>query len=119
VNALFKNPKMPLVPYYAWSEGALAGELLGPYFHNVRMRLDSFDVYYRSSTAMFDYISTWNPPIRMAMEGSAPDVCQKLREGCIGIIDRFNRATDGTLMANMNYAIVTGVRSANADTKRR
>lgn len=114
VNSLFTNPTMPRVPYYAWSKGALAGDLLGPYFHNVRLRLDSFDACYRSSTAMFEHISTWNPPIRMAMEGSTPEVRQKLREGCISIIDRFNRATDGTLMANMNYAIITGVRSDKA-----
>jgi ubiquinone/menaquinone biosynthesis C-methylase UbiE len=115
VNSLYRNPRMPAVPYYAWAEAPLAGELLGPYFHNVRIRLDSFDVCFRSSAAMFDHISTWNPPIRMAVEASAPDVRQALRQGCLSIIDRFNRATDGTLMANMDYAIITGVRADKAD----
>jgi Trm5-related predicted tRNA methylase len=55
----------------------------------------------------------------MAMEGSTPEVRQALREDSIGVMDRLNRATDGTFMANMDYAIITGVRSPNADTKRR
>jgi short subunit dehydrogenase len=67
---------------------------------------------------MFDHISTWNPPIRMALEGSTPEVRQTLRHGCISLMDRFNRATDGTLMANMDYAIVTGVRSGKSDADR-
>jgi ubiquinone/menaquinone biosynthesis C-methylase UbiE len=54
VNSLYRNPTMPAVPYYAWSEAPLAGELLGPYFCNIRIRLDSFDTCFPSSTAMFD-----------------------------------------------------------------
>jgi hypothetical protein len=54
----------------------------------------------------------------MALEGSTPEVRQTLRQGCISIMHRFNRATDGTLMANMDYAIVTCVRSGKSDADR-
>jgi ubiquinone/menaquinone biosynthesis C-methylase UbiE len=118
VNSLYRNPTMPAVPYYAWSEGATAGALLGSYFHNIRIRLDSFDTCFPSATAMFDHVSTWNPPIRMALEGSTPGVRQTLRQGCISIMERCNRATDGTFMANMDYAIVTGVRSGKETDRR-
>jgi ubiquinone/menaquinone biosynthesis C-methylase UbiE len=111
VNSLFRNPTMPTVPYYAWSEGPQAGELLRTYFHNIRVRLDTYDTCFLSSTAMFEHLTTWNPPIRMAVEQSAPEVRQALRDGCIAVMDRLNRATDGTLMTNMEYAIITGVRS--------
>src|SRR5215469_5824887 len=43
VNSLYRNPAMPTAPYYLWSEGSLARELLAPYFHSIRIRLDSFD----------------------------------------------------------------------------
>jgi len=111
VNSLYKNPTVPAGPYYTWSSGPLAGELLGPYFHHIRMRLDTFDICFPSSADMFEHLATWNPPIRMAVEMSAPEVRKALREGCIGIIDQFNRAIDGTLMANIDYTIITAVRS--------
>jgi ubiquinone/menaquinone biosynthesis C-methylase UbiE len=118
VTSVYRNPTMPAAPYYLWSEGALASELLGPYFHNIRIRIESFDTCFPSPAALFNHLTTWNPPIRMAVERSSPEVRQALREGCIGIFENFNRATDGTLMANMDYAIITGVRSGKSGADR-
>lgn len=111
VNSLFKPPGAPARPHYTWSHGPRAGELLNPYFHDVRIALDYYETAFLSSTASFEFIAEMNPNIRRALENSPPDVAKRLRDGYLEIIERYNRATNGSFSANMDYAIITAVRS--------
>lgn len=45
------------------------------------------------------------------MRKLSAEKAQRLRDGYIAVVDRHNRATNGTFMANMDYAIVAAVRS--------
>ena len=111
LNAILKNPAAPEHPHYTWSDGAQVRELLGPYFHNIRMRLDSYDMCFPSAAAWFEHMSIWHPPTRMALQRSTSEGRQTVRDGLIGFCERYNRATDGSLMVNMDYAIITAVRT--------
>jgi hypothetical protein len=48
VNSLFRNPTLPAALYYAWSEGAVSGQQLDPYFQGIQIRVDGFDTCFPS-----------------------------------------------------------------------
>lgn len=110
VNGLAKDPNKPARPHYTWSLGPRAGELLTPYFREVRVRYDSFETCFPSPQACMDSVTRSNPNIRRVMERLPAEDVKTLREGYLRIINSFNRATDGTYMANMDFAVITGVR---------
>lgn len=110
VNDLAKDPNKPVRPHYAWSLGPRAGELLNPYFNEVRVRYDSFETCFSSPEACVESVSRSNPNIHKVLQRLPEHDAQSLRDGYLNIINSFNRATDGTYMANMDFAVITGVR---------
>ncbi|WP_313802294.1 methyltransferase domain-containing protein [Sphingobium sp.] len=110
VSGILKPPSAPARPHYAWSQGPRAGELLNPYFDAVRVQYDSYDTCFASPAASFEHLARWNPAIRMAVQQAPEAAVKTLRDGYIAILESFNRATDGSFVANMDFAVVTGVR---------
>ncbi|WP_051374121.1 MULTISPECIES: class I SAM-dependent methyltransferase [Paraburkholderia] len=112
VQELVKPPGRPEHPHYAWSHGPRAGALLNPWFDLVRVRYQSTDTCFPSAAASFGHVSRWNPNIRGLLTRLTAPQRQTFREGYITILERHNRATDGTFIASMDYAVITGVRKA-------
>lgn len=111
VHGILQPPGKPPRAHYEWSNGPRAGELLKPYFHGIRVTYDSYDSCYMSSAESFDHVSRSNPNIRAALARCDKDQVGRFRERYIAILDRHNRATDGTFMANMDYAVISAVRA--------
>lgn len=111
MGTIFPDAPRPQRAHYEWSDGARAGQLLNPYFHDVRLQVDSFDSCFASSATAFDLTSRWNPNIQLMLSRSTPEQIEWLRSGFISIAERTNRATDGTYMGRTDYAIITGVRA--------
>ncbi len=110
VHSVLQPPGKPLRTHYEWAGGPRVGELLKPYFHGIYVGYDSYDSCYMSSSESFDHVSRSNPNIRTALARCDKDQFDRFREGYIAILDRHNRATDGSFMANMEYAVISGVR---------
>jgi ubiquinone/menaquinone biosynthesis C-methylase UbiE len=111
VTGIFHNPAKPPRAHYEWSDGQRVGELLNPYFRAIRVTYDSYDTCFTSSAASFEHVSRWNPNLRKALIRGDESKVNRLREGYLAILDRHNRATDGSFMANMDYAVISAVRA--------
>ena len=104
------HAQTPVFPHYAWSQGPRAGALLNPFFEDVRVRYESFDTCFPSAQAWVEHVALWNPNMRR-MLGSWPEATRaEWHSGALDILAPHNRATDGTFMADMAYAVITGLR---------
>lgn len=110
VHSIFQAPKKPERAHYEWSHGPRVRELLSPYFREIRVTFDAYDSCHESVVAAFDHVSHANPNIRKALATGDESQRSRFREGYIAILDRHNRATDTTFMANMDYAVISAVR---------
>lgn len=110
-GTIFPNAPRSERHHYHWSDGARAGELLNPYFHSVQLRMDSYDSCFESAAVAFDATSRWNPNLQRMLSLSTAEQIEQLRSSFISIADQTNRATDGTYMGKMDYAVITGVRA--------
>jgi ubiquinone/menaquinone biosynthesis C-methylase UbiE len=111
VHSVFYNPRNPSRAHYEWSHGQRIGELMSRYFTAIRLAYDSYDTCFASAAASFEHVSCWNPNIRKALVHGDEAQRRRFREGYIAILDRHNRATDGSFMANMDYAVISAVRA--------
>lgn len=108
---IFSDQPKPPRAHYEWSDGKRVGELLTPYFHAISLTYDSYDTCFASPAASFEHVSRWNPNIHNRLAQATKEQADQLRDGYIAILKRHNRATNGTFMANMDYAVITAVRS--------
>ncbi|MEH3098946.1 class I SAM-dependent methyltransferase [Sphingomonas adhaesiva] len=101
---------IPAHPHYAWSNGPRAAALLQPYFHDVRVRHDRFETCFASAAAWTDHVAQWNPNMRKMLATRPAEFAAQWRARAQAIMEPHNRATDGTFLADMDYAIVTALR---------
>lgn len=110
-GTVFPDAPRPKRHHYEWSDGERAGHLLGSYFKDVRVQIDSYDSCFLSPEEAFDVTSNWNPNTAQLRARSTPHQWKQLREAFIANARSVNRATDGTYMGRMEYGVITGVRA--------
>lgn len=108
---MFPSPHRPAHAHYDWSDGKRVKQLLNPYFTAMRVQYDSFDTCFPSPAASFEHVARWNPNIRNLVARVSKQQAEAFRDRYIAILEASNRATDGTFMANVDYAVITAVRS--------
>jgi hypothetical protein len=106
------NSALPAYPHYTWSQGPRAGALLRPYFEVVRVRYENFDTCFPSAKAWVDHVARWNPNMRKALANWPQETADTWRAKARQILEPYNRATDGTYIADITYAVITGVRKS-------
>lgn len=111
VSTIFDMPSQG-PNHYEWSDGPRAGELLSPYFDAVSIEVDSYDNCALTTTEVLERFTKGNPNVQGILANASADQMERLRSGYLDILDRHNRAIDGTYMGPIEYAMITGVRRA-------
>lgn len=107
-------PEGAPLPAYVWSEGVRARELLGDSCSSIAIRHRSVDACFPSAAAFFDNNERFYGPVMTRMARFSEEQRERFRSGVIAILERHNRATDGTLMAVFDYAEIIAVKNTDA-----
>lgn len=103
-------PEGAPLPAYVWSEGVRARELLGDACSSITIRHRSVDACFASAAAFFDNNQRFYGPVMTRLARFSEDQRERFRDGMMAILERHNRATDGTLMAVFDYAEIVAVK---------
>src|SRR5215831_298288 len=92
-----------------WGTEARVRELLGPGVAELTAQVLSTDMCGASPAARVEFNRTYVGPTKALFDRLGPDAQQALAAELASCLDRFNRATDGTLVAPADYLQVTAV----------
>lgn len=106
VHSLVPAPADVTQPAYVWTDGPRASELLDPYFQGIAMKHDDVDACFGSAEALFDNHARYYGPVMTGLTRFNEDQRSRFRSGFIEVAQRYNRATDGTMMARYDYATI-------------
>jgi SAM-dependent methyltransferase len=95
-----------------WGTEARVRELLGDGVSELTAQVLSTDMCGISPAARVEFNRTYVGPTRALFDRLGPDAQQALAAELASCLDRFNRATDGTLVAPADYLQVVAVRAA-------
>ena len=112
VHSLVPAPANAPLPAFVWTDGARAAELLGPHCQSIALRHDDVDACFPSAEAMFDNHARNYGPVMTGLKRFTEDQRTGFRSGFIEACNRYNRATDGTMIARYDYATITAIKSA-------
>ncbi|WP_313802330.1 class I SAM-dependent methyltransferase [Sphingobium sp.] len=101
----------PANAHYEWSDGPRAAELLAPHFEAIRIERDHYDTCFASVEACYDHLVAHHPAIGPALAGMDEARVSAFREGYLAIVSAHNKATNGSLMAGVDYAVITARRA--------
>lgn len=108
--ALAPPPEGAALPAYVWSDGVRARELLGPHCSAITITHRTVDACFSSAAAFLENSERFYGPIMTRMARFSEDQRVQFRAGMIDILERHNRANDGTLMAVFDYAEIIAVK---------
>ncbi|HEX8446743.1 MAG TPA: methyltransferase domain-containing protein [Sphingomonas sp.] len=111
IHGLVPPPADAPLPAYVWTDGPRAAELLGPYCSAIVIGHHDVDACFPSADAMFDNHAQNYGPVMNGMSRFTADQRVAFRAGFIEILGRYNRATDGTLIARYDYATIVATRA--------
>ena len=94
-----------------WGTEARVRELLGDGVTELAAQVLSTDMCGISPAARVEFNRTYVGPTRVLFDRLGPDAQQALAAELTSCLDRFNRATDSTLVAPAKYLQVTAVRA--------
>lgn len=112
VHGLVPPPAEAPLPAYVWTDGPRAAALLGPYCTSIVIKHHQVDACFTSAEAMFDNHAHYYGPVMTGLSRFTEDQRAGFRDGFIAIANRYNRATDGTLIARYDYATITAIKTA-------
>lgn len=115
-HRLVPVPDNAPVPAFVWTDGSCAAELLGPYCTSVVLRHDTVDSCFSSAEAMFDNHERNYGPVMNNFRRFTPDQRVAFRSGFMEMLQHYNRATDGTMMARYDYTTITAVKFAESQS---
>jgi hypothetical protein len=96
----------------AWGTEIRVRELFGDRVSEVRTRIRSTDLCGASAAERVEFNRTYMGPTRVAFARLDEAGQARLAEELAADLERFNRATDGTLVAAADYLEVVAVRAA-------
>ena len=94
-----------------WGDEARVRELLGADVGELRCERRTIDMCARSAEEMVDFNRTWFGPVRTAFAQVDEAGQERLARDLVSSFEDFNRATDGTLVAEAEYLEVVAVRA--------
>lgn len=89
-----------------WGTRARITELFGLHAASVRIEPRMFNFRYRSAQHWLDVFKTYYGPVLKAFAALPPDGQAALTADILALIQQFNRATDGTMVAPSEYVEV-------------
>lgn len=112
VHSLVPPPENAPLPAFVWTDGSRAAELFGPLCQSIVLRHDDVDACFASAEAMFDNHARNYGPVMTGLKRFTDEQRTGFRSGFIAACNRYNRATDGTMMARYDYATIIAIKSA-------
>jgi SAM-dependent methyltransferase len=94
-----------------WGDEARVRELLGERVSELRAERRTIELCAGSAAELVEFNRTWFGPVRMAYARLDESGQKHLRVGLEAAFERFNRATDGTLVAEAEYLEVVAVKA--------
>ncbi len=110
-HRLIPAPANAPLPVFVWTDGSRAAELLGPYCSSVTLRHDTVDSCFISGEAMFENHERNYGPVMNNFRRFTPEQRVGFRSGFIELLQHYNRATDGTMIARYDYATITAIKN--------
>ena len=101
----------PLASPLEWGTEAGLQALFGDRVTNLRATRQTTDLCAESARAMVDYNRTWFGPTRVGFSQLDDARAERFAADLAAELERFNQATDGTLVAPAEYLEVVAVRS--------
>jgi SAM-dependent methyltransferase len=105
-------PPSALKPPTRWGTPEGLAELLGAGTSDLRIERRSFRVYYRSAEHEFEVFRRHFGPMRQMLGGLDESARANVARDMAEVYQRYNRATDGTMIHEMEYLQVVGTRKA-------
>ena len=100
-------------PVYTWTDGNRAADLLGHACSSIEISHHSYDACFNSAEEFFDHNIAYYGPM-LTRYGQMPlDQQEIYKSRVIAAMQKYNRATDGSLVARFNYASIIAVRDKN------
>lgn len=106
VHSFLPVPEGGPAPAYTWTDGPRAGALLNPYCDSVVVTRGTVDACFLNPQDCFENHANFYGPIMMGLGQFTPTQRVEFQNGFIDILVAHNRATDGTLIANYDYATI-------------
>ncbi len=94
-----------------WGDEARVRELLGAHVGELHCERRTIDMCARSAEEMVEFNRTWFGPVRTAFAQLDEAGQERLARDLISSFEDFNRATDGTLVAEAEYLELVAVRA--------
>jgi len=94
-----------------WGKESRVRELLGPGTTNLTASILSTDMCGDSPAQRVSFNRTYVGPTKVVFDRLAPEEQNALADELAACLQRFNRATDGTLLATAEYLQITAVRT--------
>jgi SAM-dependent methyltransferase len=95
----------------AWGDEARLRELFGEHVSELRSEHRTIELCAGSAAALVEFNRTWFGPVRAAFAQLDQQSQARLSADLMAELERFNRATDGTLVAEAEYLEVVAVRA--------
>jgi ubiquinone/menaquinone biosynthesis C-methylase UbiE len=97
-------------PAFAWARGAVAHELLDAGSARLWMVPAGYTCCFPSARAYLEHYEAYYGPIAARLAAMEPAQADDYRSGLLALLERFNHATDGTLMVHFDYMQIMAVR---------
>ena len=94
-----------------WGDEARVRELMGAQVREVRCERRTFDMCARSADELVEFNRTWFGPVRTVFAQLDGPGQGRLARDLVSSFEDFNRATDGTLVAEAQYFELVAVRA--------
>lgn len=112
VHSLVPAPDNVTLPAYVWTDGTRVREWLGPHCQSLSLRHHDADACFESAEAMFENHARYYGPVMTGLKRFTEEQRVLFRSGFIETLERYNRATDGTMMARYDYATIIATKTA-------
>lgn len=109
--ALVPPPPGSGPPAYTWTDSPRAAELLGEDCSAIEVNHHHYDGCFLSAEAFFEHNIAFYGPMMARYAAFNDDQRALYRERVIGLMNSYNRATDGTLVVRFDYATIVATRS--------
>jgi len=94
-----------------WGDEHRVRELFGDRVTDLAAQRQTIEMCATSAAELVDFNRVWFGPVRAAFEQSDDSSRERLRAGLIESFERFNRASDGTLVATAEYLEIVAVKA--------
>ncbi len=111
LHAQYLPPPPGVRPPPLWGTEARIAELLGDAVRDVRVQKRKAVFRAVSARAWFDFFRTWFGPMITVLRSLDDSARERFRGDIVAVLERVNRAEDGTLAAEAEYLEVIAVKA--------